>query len=335
MNKIIDRNHLKRIGLIACFIIGVLLVLSISVMKGTINYDFITSLEAIFHQSDHALANQIIHNVRLPRVLIGLMVGINLGISGILLQGVLRNPLASQQVIGVNAGAGFCAVAVMILVPNKINWLPVGALLGAVCATLLVYLLTIGFHNKQTMVHIILAGVALSSLLNALTSSLIFLNSDDLQITYFWLLGSLSGRSWPYFHLIWPYTLGGSIVALIISPKLNLFHLGDEMGSSLGLNVKLFRAISLLTASVLAGSAVSVAGTIGFIGLIAPHIARLLIGYDYRYLTLLSGLTGGILLMVSDVIARLLFRPIELSVGIITAIIGALFFLFVLYNHKR
>ncbi|TCK93324.1 iron complex transport system permease protein [Natranaerovirga hydrolytica] len=333
-NNNTDKKYHKPLFVIGAVILIGLLVIIFSIMKGTVDFSLIEIGQGIRQKSNNSLANQIVHNVRLPRVLTGFLVGMNLAVAGGLLQGVLRNPLASQQVIGVNAGSGLFAVAVMILLPSQIHLIPIGAFLGALFATLLVYGLSLT-NSRASTVHIILAGVAISALLNAMTSALMFLNSDELEVTYFWLLGTLSGRSWRYFNILWPYTVLGMGFSLLISPKLNLFALGDELGSSLGLAVKVYRVIAMILASILAGSAVSVTGTIGFVGLIAPHLARLLVGSDYRYLTILSALLGGVLLVLSDTIARIAFQPVELSVGIVTSMLGAPFFLFVLYSKNK
>ncbi|WP_143340914.1 FecCD family ABC transporter permease [Dethiosulfovibrio salsuginis] len=332
-NQGYDRARGRRLTaiLFSIFIAFALCVTSVAV--GTLSFSPMDVWEGLRGISSEPLVNQIIHNIRLPRVLTGLFAGMNLAVSGALLQGILRNPLTSPHIIGVNAGAGFMAVAVMILFPEKIEWIPSGAFVGALMAAMLVYGLSLASRTGET-VRIILAGVAVSALLSALTSGMMFLNSDQLEVTYGWLLGSLSGRGWSYFHLLWPYSLGGLALALALAPKVNLFSLGDEIGSSLGLQVPLYRAILLVVASILAGSAVSVAGTIGFVGLMAPHLARLMVGNDYRYSLILTAVLGGVLLATSDTVARTIFQPIELSVGIVTAVLGAPFFLFLLFRKR-
>lgn len=281
-----------------------------------------------------SLVHQIVLNVRLPRALTGLFVGMNLAVAGVLLQGILRNPMASPSIIGVNAGAGLAAVMIMTVLPGKIGAIPLASFCGALLAASLTYVLSTTSGNSRT-VYIVLAGIAVSNLLNAITAALMMINSDVLEVTYSWLLGSLSGRSWPAVGTIWPYSLIGLLVALFISPKVNLFGLGDEVASSVGLPIRLYRIVIMLTAAVLAGSAVSVAGTIGFVGLIAPHSARLLVGGDHRFLVPLSALMGAILLILSDTVARTVFQPVELSVGIITSVLGAPFFLLLLYKKGR
>jgi iron complex transport system permease protein len=279
------------------------------------------------------LLPQVIYNIRLPRVLTGLMVGLNLAVAGALLQGILRNPLASPQIIGVNSGAGLVAVMIMLVFPSMINMLPLGAFLGALAAAILIYLLASKRGSGITS-NIILAGVALSALLHAATSALMILYSDELQITFTWLIGGLSNRGWPYVFTILPYCIFGLTVAVAISPKVNLFALGDEISSSLGLSVGAYRVIIIILAALLAGSAVSVAGTIGFVGLIAPHLARLLVGNDYRYLLPLSAILGALLLVLADTCARTIFQPVELPVGILTAALGAPFFFYLIYRKR-
>jgi iron complex transport system permease protein len=213
--------------------------------------------------------------------------------------------------------------------------IPIASFAGALAAVVIIYGLSMHSSGNSSTVHIVLAGVAVSSLLHAITAGLMVINSDILDITYSWLLGSLSGRSWVAVNTIWPYSLAGLSVAVFISPKVNLFGLGDEVASSVGLPIKLYRIIIILTAAVLAGSAVGVAGTIGFVGLIAPHAARMFIGGDHRYLVPLSAIFGAILLVLSDTVARTVFQPVELSVGIITSVLGAPFFLLLLYRKGK
>ncbi len=329
-------EQIKAYRLAFIFISALALVLIIfsGTMLGTIEFSVSEVLKLIKGSVKDELINQVIVNVRLPRILTGVLVGMNLGVAGVLLQGLIRNPMASPNVIGVNAGAGLSAVIVMTLLPEKIEFIPLAAFVGAVAAAALVYTLT-RTSNRDRVVHIALAGVAVSSLLKAVTSGLMMINSDILDITYSWLMGSLSGRTWPAFKTILPYSLAALTISLIISPKMNLLGLGDEVAGSVGLPVRFYRLLIISTAAILAGRAVSVAGTIGFVGLIAPNSARLFVGSDHRYLVPLSAIFGGILLTLSDTIARTVFQPIEISVGIITSVLGAPFFLVLLYKRGK
>jgi iron complex transport system permease protein len=304
-----------------------------SVINGTLEFSIGDIVAILFGRCDNALAQQIITNVRLPRTLIALLVGVNMGVAGALLQSLLRNPLASPNIIGVNSGAGLAAVAIMTLLPSSINMVPPAAFVGAMLASLVIYMLS-RRGGSSSVTTIVLAGVALSALLSSVTSAIMILFSDDLTITYTWMIGGLTGRGWSYFRLIWPYSLAGVTAAVLLSPQVNLLMLGDEVSKNLGLSIEVSRILVIITASILAGSAVSVAGTIGFLGLVAPHASRMLIGNDNRYLIVLSGLFGGLLLVVADTFARTLFSPLEIPVGIITAALGAPFFLFLLYQRR-
>lgn len=334
METIIIPDKKKRLSFIVVFaaLLGVSVIYSIAV--GTINFQIHEFIDVLKGDAAGLISHQIIYNIRLPRILTGALAGMNLAVAGALLQGVLRNPLASPQIIGVNSGAACMAVLVMVVFPGFIDLLPVGAFLGALAASMMVY----GLASKQgsgATANIVLAGVAISALLHAFTSALMIINSDELQVTYTWLIGGLTGRGWSHFNMLWPYCLLGLLSAVLLSPKINLFMLGDEIGSSLGLEVKLYRLLIIINASLLAGSAVSVVGTVGFVGLIAPHLARLLLGNDYRYLVVLSAILGSLLLVTADTLARILFQPVELPVGILTAALGAPFFFYLMYRKKN
>lgn len=327
-------THAYRLAVLVAAAVILVLILVLSLSAGSIQVSFQQIIGILFGKDREGLAVQIVRNIRLPRTLTGLFVGMNLAVSGILLQGIIRNPMASPNIIGVNAGAGLAAVVVMALFPGYVGLLPPASFFGALAAALLINALANAKEGGST-VFIVLAGIAVSNLLNAGTSALMMLHSDILEVSYSWLLGSLSGRSWSAFASIWPYSFVALSCALFLSPKINLFSLGDEVAFGVGLPVRLYRFLALLLAAVLAGSAVSVAGTIGFVGLIAPHAARLLVGNDHRYSLPLSAMLGAILLILSDTLARTLFSPVELSVGIITSLLGAPFFLFLLFRKRK
>ncbi|HHU76797.1 MAG TPA: iron ABC transporter permease [Firmicutes bacterium] len=333
LQRISQLKEKYRIFLIVFFLFVLLMALAVSVFKGTLSFSPQAVLDVFWGKSQEQMIGHIIWNVRLPRTLIALMVGFNMAVAGALLQGILRNPLASPNIIGASSGAGLAAVIVMSLMPGNIKMLPSAAFLGALLAGLIIYGLA-RREGRSSGITIILAGIALGALLSAFTSALMILHSDELSVTYTWLAGSLIGRGWPYFALIWPYSLAGGLGAVFLSPRVNLFLLGEEVGKNLGLSVEISKLLIIINASILAGSAVSVAGTIGFIGIVAPHTARMMIGNDYRYLVILSGILGGLLLVISDVLARTLFQPLEIPVGIFTAILGAPFFYFLLYKKR-
>lgn len=271
---------------------------------------------------------QILMNIRLPRTLVAALVGINLALSGAILQAVMKNPLADPHIIGISSGAGLMGILVMLLLPEYAYLVTPAAFVGAMGAAILIYILA--WKNGIRPIRIILAGVAVSAFLGAGISALMILYSDRVHSALMWMVGGLSARSWPHVAMLWPYTLVGSVLAFFSARHLNILQLGDELAKGLGLRVELTRLLLTAVAALLAASAVSVVGLLGFVGLIVPHAARLMIGSDYRYLLPSSAVLGAAVVMYSDTFARVAFAPVELPVGIIMAVLGAPFFLFLL-----
>jgi iron complex transport system permease protein len=271
---------------------------------------------------------QILMNIRLPRTLVAALVGINLALSGAILQAVMKNPLADPHIIGISSGAGLMGILVMLVLPD-LGWLITpAAFAGAMGAAMLIYILA--WKNGIRPIRIILAGVAVSAFLGAGISALMIFYSDRVHSALMWMVGGLSARSWPHVTMLWPYTLVGGSLALLSARHLNILQLGDELAKGLGLRVELTRLLLTAVASLLAASAVSVVGLLGFVGLIVPHAARLMVGSDYRYLLPASALLGAAVVTFSDTFARTAFAPVELPVGILMAVLGAPFFLFLL-----
>lgn len=272
--------------------------------------------------------SQIIWNIRMPRTIVGALVGVNLSLSGAILQAIMRNPLADPHIIGISSGAGLAGVAIMILFPALEYLITPAAFIGAMLAAVCIYILA--WKNGIKPVRIILAGVAVSAFLSAGISGLMIFYSDRVHGALMWMVGGLAARSWPHVQIILPYAVIGLLLALASAAYLNILQLGDEMARGLGINVEVTRVLLTAVAALLAASAVSVVGLLGFVGLVVPHAARLLIGSDYRYLLPASALLGIAIVTLSDTFARVVFAPIELPVGIIMAFLGAPFFLFLL-----
>lgn len=272
--------------------------------------------------------SQIIWNIRMPRTIVGALVGVNLAIAGAVLQAVMRNPLADPHIIGISSGAGLAGVTIMILFPTLEYLITPAAFIGAMLAAVCIYILA--WKNGIKPVRIILAGVAVSVFLSAGISGLMIFYSDRVHGALMWMVGGLAARSWPHVSIILPYAIAGVLLAFIGAAYLNILQLGDEMARGLGVNVEVTRIAMTAVAALLAASAVSVVGLLGFVGLIVPHAARLIIGSDYRYLMPASGLLGIAVVTLSDTFARVVFAPVELPVGIIMSFIGAPFFLFLL-----
>ncbi len=307
------------------------LALIVGVSMGSLKIGLVDIFKAIFIETD-TLNHSIIFNVRLPRNLIAALVGINLALSGVTLQGVMNNPLADPGIIGISSGAGLMAFIIMILFPSYAYLVPIGAFVGALLTTFLIY--SLAWKNGVSPIRLILSGVAVSAFLGAGINILMTFYPERVTGGLSFMIGGLSGRTWPDIQLIWPYTLIAGALCLLMSNQINLLQLGDEVATGLGLSVEKIRTIFIILSALLAASAVSVAGLLGFVGLIVPHIARLLVGSDYRYLYPATIGLGGAVLVGCDTLARMMFDPIELPVGIIMAVVGAPFFLYLL-REKR
>lgn len=272
--------------------------------------------------------DMVIWNIRFPRNIVAALVGANLAVAGAILQAVMKNPLADPQIVGVSSGAGLAGVIILILFPSWEYLVPMVAFVGALAAALMVYALA--WRNGIRPTRIILAGVAVAAFLGSGISALLVCYGDRVQGALLWMVGGLSARSWPQVYVLAPYTVVGLILAFLGSRRLTILSLGDETAKGLGLPVEQTRFMMTAVAAFLAASAVSVAGLIGFVGLIIPHIARMIIGTEYRFLLPGSAFLGAAVLVVSDTLGRVLFSPVEVPVGIIMAFFGAPFFLWLL-----
>ncbi|OLP16979.1 iron ABC transporter permease [Leptolyngbya sp. 'hensonii'] len=282
---------------------------------------------------DHAF---VIYTLRLPRTLVAFMVGVALAISGTIFQGLTGNPLADPSIIGINAGASLAAMTVIVLLPPAPTYLlPIAAFAGASLMAMLIY--GLAWNGGSSPTRLILLGLGLSAIATAVTSFMITFGSIyDVSQALVWLAGSVYGRTWEQVFAFLPWIVLGVPVALSGSRQLNVLNLGDEVAKSLGSRVEWQRGLLVLVAVALAGSSVATAGTIAFVGLVAPHIGRQLTGPNHHRLLPVAALLGGLLVTLADLAGRTLFAPIELPCGVITATIGAPFFLSLLiYNRHR
>ena len=271
--------------------------------------------------------------VRLPRTAAAVLAGAALGIAGALIQSVLNNAMASPNVIGVNAGAGLGALLAASLVPGAAALLPGAAFAGALAAALFIWMLAAVAGLSRTT--LILAGVTVSSILTACMNTLKLLFPDAAVGSTAFLLGTLSGVTTAQLQRALPWLAAGFVLAALLAADLNVLQLGEDMAAGLGLPVARVRFAALLTAALLAGAAVSFAGLVGFVGLLAPHIARRLVGGDNRRLLPVTALASADLMLLCDVAARVLFAPFELPVGVLLSLVGGPFFLFLLLRRKR
>ena len=312
--------------------IVMLLVISfISLLFGSKPLNISNVFDAIFNYSSSRYSF-IVFEYRIPRLLIAMMVGISLAIAGAIFQGVLRNPLASTDVLGIGKGAGFFACLVISLNLKNIIPIPMAAMFGGLGVGIIIYLLTKKTNFKNT--SIVIMGIAMSALFDAGIQYLNISNSANVQTILLWLTGSVWGRYWDEVQILIPYVAIFVPLAIILANKIDILSLGDKVAINLGENILLLRVGLLLIGIILTASSVSVSGTIGFVGLIAPHIAKNLVGYKHRLVIPLSGLIGANLLVISDIIGRTIISPMEIPVGIVTAIIGAPYFLYLLLRKK-
>lgn len=296
-------------------------------MIGSMKISAADILRAIM--SDEQTAQRlVIWSVRIPRTIVASLVGVNLALSGAILQGVMKNPLADPGIIGISSGAGLVGIIILILFPQYQMLVPLVAFIGAMGAAMMIYILA--WRGGIQPMRIILAGVAVAAFLGAGISALMVFYSDRIHGALMFMNGGISGRSWPHVWMILPYTIGGLLITLPTAEKMNILALGDDVARGLGLNVEWVRLGMTAVAALLAASAVSVVGLLGFVGLIVPHSVRLMIGSDYKYLFPGSALFGAAVVMYSDTFARTAFSPVEIPVGVVMAVLGAPFFLYLL-----
>ncbi|CAG7650951.1 putative siderophore transport system permease protein YfhA [Paenibacillus solanacearum] len=282
---------------------------------------------------DHAM---VIQKLRLPRIVLALLVGASLAASGAILQGMIRNPMASPDIVGVTGGASVAAVAFLTYMAGtvSIRLLPIAAMIGAAVVSITLYLLA--WKKGVTPIRLILVGIGMSSLMSAATTMMIvFSPKNDANQAYLWLTGSVYAANWENVMTVLPWTVVLLPIAFLMSRHVNIGQLGDDVAASSGSRVELNRLLLLLLSVALAGAAVSVAGGIGFVGLIAPHMARKLVGSSFDSVLPVSAILGGLIVMLADLVGRTFFLPLDVPVGVFTAGVGAPFFIYLLYTRRN
>ncbi|MDF2668869.1 MAG: transport system permease [Paenibacillus sp.] len=278
----------------------------------------------------------VIQAIRLPRILIAVLVGASLAASGAILQGIIRNPLASPDIIGITGGASVAAVAFLNYGAGvlSIRYLPAAAMLGAVAVFVVLYLLS--WKNGVKPIRLILVGVGLSSLLSGMTTMMIIFNpNNEASQAYFWLTGSIYGTKMEHVYMILPWTLIFIPLAWMLARHINISQLGDDIAGGAGSSVQRNRLFLLLISVALAASAVAVGGGIGFVGLIAPHMARKLVGASFGSVLPVASLLGAIIVVLADLAGRMLLHPLDIPVGVFTSAVGAPFFIYLLYTRRN
>ena len=339
--KVLDRRKMILVN-------GVLLaLLALSVvgcaLLGPVRLDFWQALQNMFSANPDA---EIFFRARLPRVLLGVAIGGGMAACGTVLQALLRNPLACPQMLGISGGASLGGILGLIFFPNwllsfgsgflgEISWVPMAAFLGALLSMILIYRFAL-FHGRLHPYHLLLSGVIFNSFIAAI---IMFLNSIvdfyQAQGLLFWLMGSLSTRAYLTVAFIWAYIVLGFLWLWAKGLSLNLITMGEETAMQLGVEIGAVQRQIFVASSLMIGAMVSVSGMIGFVGLMIPHVMRLIVGSDHRLLLPASFLAGGIFLSWADTLARILLAPAELPVGIITAFLGGPFFILLLHREGR
>ncbi|MHB1138767.1 MAG: FecCD family ABC transporter permease, partial [Microthrixaceae bacterium] len=319
---------------LAVGIVVLALVVLASIAFGTRSIPLHTVWQALV-DADSSNDHIVVRSLRVPRTILGFGVGLALGLAGAVMQGLTRNPLADPGILGISAGAALSVVIAIsvfgVTSPGGFVWC---SFVGAGIASFAVYALGAIGRGGATPVKLALAGSAMTTLLLSLTQGILLENTETLDVFRFWAVGSIAGRDADVVAAVTPFIVVGSLVALLLGRPLNTLALGEDVARSLGQRVHLQRGISALSVVVLCGAATAGAGPIVFVGLVIPHIARAICGPDYRWILAWSAVLGPILLLTADVVGRVIARPGEVQVGVMTAVIGAPFFIVLIRRRK-
>ncbi|MBG9545339.1 FecCD family ABC transporter permease [Cytobacillus firmus] len=325
---LLKTNSLRWAGLFAAALL-LLVLMSFSIVYGYTDTTWKMAIDA-FTNFDGTNEHIIIQSVRLPRALIAAAVGASLAIAGVLLQSLTKNPLAAPEIFGINAGAGFAVVITVTLFSisnlQVFTWV---SFLGAAVSFIFVYIIGSIGREGLTPMKLTLAGAAMSAMFASMTQGFLVINETALEQVLFWLAGSVSGRKLETLASVFPYLLAGWIFSLIIAGKLNVLSMGEDVAKGLGLKTGLLKLGAGIVIVLLSGGAVAVAGPIGFLGIVIPHLTRAVVGIDHRWVIPYAGLLGGMLLLIADIASRYIIMPQEVPVGVMTAVIGTPFFVYI------
>lgn len=322
-------------GLLAAVAL-LLLGLAISVTLGAAEIKVHTVYEAIFRYNIDSFDHLIIRTVRLPRVVAGLIIGVGLATAGAIMQGLTANPLASPDILGINSGAAL-AVVLGVYLFGGLPFLAYGflAMAGATLAAVLVYTLASLGRGGLKPVKLTLAGVIMSMLMSAFTTAILVLDRHTFDQIRFWTVGSLSGRDWEMILWLGPLVAAGLVGALLLSRQITTLSLGQDIAQGLGQNTLLVKAAGAILVILLAGGSVALAGPVGFVGLLVPHLVRAVCGVDYRWVIPYGAVAGALLVTAADALGRVVQRPQEMPVGLMLAFVGAPFFIYLARGRVR
>ncbi len=305
----------------------------IAIGLGSVSISIPEILQTLFQTNSTSVHETIILEIRFPRVLLAMIVGANIAISGALLQAVMGNPLADPGLTGVTSGAAVFVLLIFLVAPEYTQFIPVAAFVGGLIAATVVYSLA-WKKNGISPITIILAGVAVNAIAGGATGYLSIIYSDRLPSALQWLNGSLAAKGMNQLMMVLPYSIFGWLLSIFAIRKANIIRMGDQVAANLGESVNRIRVLLSLLAVLLTAISVAAIGMIGFVGLIVPHIARLLVGSNYKYLLPMSMALGALVLLVADTGGRTLFAPLEIPAGILMAMIGGPYFLFLLIKQR-
>ncbi len=326
--------RLLLLGLIISILV-LIICLIISITAGDTEIPLKTVYEA-FTAFDGSTDQLIIRTLRLPRSLIAMLVGASLAVAGSIMQGLTQNPLASPGILGINAGAALAVVSAgLIFGSSSASIYPTFGFFGATVTAVTVYWLGSIGKGGLHPVKLTIAGAAITALLSSLTTAILIFDRASLEEIRFWLAGTVAGKDFNLFLQVFPYLLVGLAIAMLLGRQITLLTLGEDVATGLGVQTTWVKLGATICVVILAGCSVSIAGAIGFIGLIVPHIARLLVGIDYRWIIPYAAILGSILLLLADIAARLLLKPIEIPVGIMTSLIGGPFFIYLALSKVK
>ena len=316
-----------------CLVFVLAVTVLLSLRLGSAQMSWADFLSALMRKTGYETFTTIIYSVRLPRISGAMLAGAGLSVSGVLLQAVTQNPLASPNIIGVNAGAGFAVILTMLFLPTNFYIRPITAFFGAFLTTMLIIAVSSKVGTSKSVV--ILAGIAVTTLLNACISFISYFDSDLLANYNTFSVGGVSGVDIAELKMPLLIIAISFLTALFIAPKADILCLGDSIALSLGVNVRVVRTLCLVLSSATAAATVSFAGLLGFVGLVVPHIGRRLAGAALKDLLIISAMLGAILVVTADLFGRVILAPSEIPVGIVMAFVGAPFLFYLLLRRKR
>ena len=328
-------GRLTRFGALVLVALTLAVVTLMSLRIGSIGVSTADAVNALFNFTPESYEETVVRSLRLPRTVIGLGVGAALAVAGAAMQAVTRNPLAAPSILGVNSGAAFGVVSAVFFAglthPLQFVWF---AFAGGIAASALVYAISSAGYGGVSPVKLVLAGVVVSALLGSWLTGLLLLDQQTLDVVRFWLAGSLAGRDIAVFYTVLPFLAVGIACTVLMGNQLNVLSLGEDTARSLGMRTGRMRGLIILLVVLLAGGSVAIARPIGFVGLAVPHIVRTVSGPDYRWVLAFAVLVGPLLLLGADIAGRIVNRPSEVQVGIITAIVGAPFLIFLARQRR-